>query len=117
MESPCSNFSENNFTYRGTPNIYSLKTGSQEHRDRCNAAPSVQRVWLCISSIQSDQPCFEENPAREGRLFDHSEANMANPVLLFSAFNVVHTETITVSAHKKYVAEPTRPTTFFQERP
>ena len=123
---PCSNFSENNFAYGDTNNrsfwmkdlsstspIYSLETGSQEHRDRYNAAPMGQGVRLCVSFIQPGQPYFEECPARVGRSFNGSDVKMANPALLFSAFNDIYTETITASANKKSVGKPTRPTAPF----
>ena len=100
----------------GKRNIYSLKTQHQEHRDRCNAGPFEKRVRICVFSIQSDQPCLEEGPAREGRSFGQKDANMANPVLLFLASNVVYTETINSSTNKKYVDKPTRSTISFQKR-
>ena len=49
--------------------------------------------------------------SREGISLDHSDANMANPTLIFSAFIDVN-ETITDFANKKYVGKIKRPTTF-----
>ena len=93
--------------------IYSLETGSQEHRGRSNTAPMGKWVRLCVSFIPLGQPCFEQGPAREGRSFDHSDAKVAKPALVFSAFNDVYTETITASANRKSVGKPTRPTARF----
>ena len=100
----------------GKPNIYCLKTEPQEHGDRCNAEPLEKGVRICVFSIHSDQPCLKENPAREGTSFGQKDANMANPVLLFLASNVVYTETINSSTNKNYVGKPTRSTISFQKR-
>lgn len=124
METLCSYLSDNTFAYGDTNNssfcikdlsstssIYSLETGSYQRKDRCNTAPMGQRVWFCVSFIQSDHHCFEEGPTRASRLLSHSDANIANPALVFAAFNDIYTETITVFANKNYIGKPTRPIT------
>lgn len=100
----------------GKPNMCCLKTQHQEHRDRYNAGPFEKRVRICVFCIQSDQPCLEEGPSREGRSFGQKDTDMANPVLLFLVSNVVYTEIINTSTNKKYVGKPTRSTISFQKR-
>ena len=98
-----------------TSPIYSLETGSQEHWGRSSTHGKMSSALRflhsghflhCVSFI-------EQGSAREGRSFDHSDAKVAKPALVFSAFNDVYTETITASANRESVGKPTRPTARF----